>query len=183
MELLVSFTEEEVFVATVPSNWVEVSSPRLTEPTHKTPITATDVAKAARPTKGVPVSSPWCRWTHYYQGDRHACCFFPGEDAAAVHHEPLCPLPRFAETAHALWGEESADRDPITVIGILHEDTEAPLEVMWSSVMAMHLFQHPILAEMYIVMLTCMLSIVDLGFNTTVDDHLVPALWELPYSD
>ena len=33
MEPLVSFTEEEVLVATAPSNWVEVSSPRPAEPT------------------------------------------------------------------------------------------------------------------------------------------------------
>ena len=32
MEPLVSFMEEEVFVATAPSNWVEVSLPQLVEP-------------------------------------------------------------------------------------------------------------------------------------------------------
>ena len=33
MEPLASFTEEEVLAATVPSNWVEVSSPWLAKPT------------------------------------------------------------------------------------------------------------------------------------------------------
>ena len=49
--------------------------------------------------------------------------------------------------------------------------------------MATHLIQHPVSGEMYIDMLTCMLSIVDLGFNTMVDDCWAPALWELPNLD
>ena len=40
MELLVSFMDEDIFVATVPSNWVETSSPML--------------AEAARPAQGGP---------------------------------------------------------------------------------------------------------------------------------
>ena len=34
------------------------------------------------------------------------------------HHGPLCHPPWFVEIAHAMWGEESAERGPTTVIGI-----------------------------------------------------------------
>ena len=49
MELLVLFTEVGVFMAMAPSNWMKVSSPMLMEPFHGTPVTATAIAKVARP--------------------------------------------------------------------------------------------------------------------------------------
>ena len=96
------------------------------------------------------------------------------------HHEPPCPPPRFVEITYILQGEE---RGTTTVVSIPPEEAEEPLEVMGSSIMMTHLFQHPISGEIYIDVITCMLSIVDLGFNTTADDHPVPGLWKLPDSD
>ena len=92
MELLVSFMEEEVFMATAPSNWVEVSLPRpgRTCPARP-PLSATAIAEATGPTQEGPISGPWHGVTHHYWGDRHACCFFPGEGAAAV--PPWAPGP------------------------------------------------------------------------------------------
>ena len=49
--------------------------------------------------------------------------------------------------------------------------------------MATQFFQYPTSCEMYISMLTCMLSVVDLGINPMVEDHPVPALWEHSNSD
>ena len=63
------------------------------------------------------------------------------------------------------------------------EEAKDPLEAMGVSIMATYLTWHPTLGEMYIDMLTCTLSIVDLGFNTMVDDHPVTALQELPNMD
>ena len=98
------------------------------------------------------------------------------------HHKPPCPPPGSVEIACALWGEESPERAPTTVVGIPPKEAKEPLEVMGSSVIATCLFWHPILGGMYIDMLTCTLSIADLGFNTMANDHPVPALQELPNS-
>ena len=100
-----------------------------------------------------------------------------------LHHEPPCPPPRFVEIAHALQGEESVESGPTTVVGIPPKEAEEPTEVLGSSVTVTRLFWHPISGEMYIDMLACMLSRVDLGFSTTADDCLVPAQQELPDSD
>ena len=51
MEPLVSFTEEEVFAAGVPSNWVEVSLIRLAEPALQDPLPVAVIAEAAGPTQ------------------------------------------------------------------------------------------------------------------------------------
>ena len=96
------------------------------------------------------------------------------------HHEPPGPLSGFAEIAHTLWGEK---RGPTTVVAIFPEEAGEPLEVMGCSIMTTHLIWHPISGEMYIDMLTCMLSIVDLGYNTMADDCPVSALPELPNAD
>ena len=49
--------------------------------------------------------------------------------------------------------------------------------------MATQLFWHPILGDVYIDMLTCMMSFMDLGINPLVEEHLVPAPQEHFNSD
>ena len=60
MEPLVSFTEKEVLVAVVPSNWVELSSPSLAEPTPAEPTAVAAVVTAAihEPTQRDPYWQP-----------------------------------------------------------------------------------------------------------------------------
>ena len=56
------------------------------------------------------------------------------------------------------------------------KEAEESLKVVGSSIMATCQFRHPISGKMYIDMITCILSIVVLGFNTMAGDHLVQAL-------
>ena len=52
-------------------------------------------------------------------------------------------------------------------------------EVMGSSVMVTHLIQLPTSGGMYIDLLTCILSIVDLRLDPVADDHPVLPIQEL----
>ena len=78
---------------------------------------------------------------------------------------PQCPLPRFMEIVCTLQGKESVESSPTSVVGIPPKEAEELYEVMGSSVMVTQLFWHPTSGEMYIDMLTCMLTTVDLGPN------------------
>ena len=82
-------------------------------------------------------------------------------------HQSLCPLPRFAEVASSLWGEHS----PQMVIGVPAGEEEESFKPVGS------------LSDMYIDILTCTVSSVDLGIDPMVEDHPVPALWEHSNSD
>ena len=54
MESLVSFTDEEVFVVTEPTRWMELRLPRSMEPIPWDPLTiaAAAIAEATGPTQG-----------------------------------------------------------------------------------------------------------------------------------
>ena len=100
------------------------------------------------------------------------CCYSPTMSPHALYLGlQKSPMP---------CGERSQWRVIQPVISIPSKEVKEPLEVLGSSVTATQLFQHPTSGEMYIDMFTCMLSIVDLGFNTMADDCPVPGLWELP---
>ena len=74
----------------------------------------------------------------------------------------------------SLWGEYNL----WIVIGIPPEEAEESYETMGSSIMATQLFWHPTSVEIYIDMLTYMLSVMDLGIDAMAEDCPVPALWE-----
>ena len=91
-----------------------------------------------------------------------------------LHHEPPCPPPGFVEITHTLWWEGSRDSHLLsTVISILAKEAkdQDQYEVMGSSIMSAHLFRHPTLGHMYIDLLTCMMSVMDLGSGSIVGDH------------
>ena len=184
MEPLVSFKEEEIFTAAVPSNCVEVSSPRPAEPTPQDPHCSCSHSRSCQThLRGFLSVAHGIDQPITTEETDVPAASFQEKTLLQSHQEPPCPLPSFAEIVCSLQGEESAERGPTTIIRIPPEEAKEPLEVMGPSVMAMNLFQHAVLGEMYIDMITCMLTIVDLGFITMVDDHLVPALQELPNSD
>ena len=79
----------------------------------------------------------------------------------------------------SLWGECS-----LQVVSTVHagKDDES-YEAVGSSIMATWFFQHPTSGEMFIHMLTCMLSVVDLGVDPMAEVCPVLALWEQSDSD
>ena len=96
-----------------------------------------------------------------------------------LEHKSSCPLPRFVEIVRSLWGEHSL----WIVIGVPPEEAEESYEAVCCSIMETQLFQHPTSGEMYINMLTCTLSVVELAVDPMAEDHQVPALWEHSNSD
>ena len=88
-------------------------------------------------------------------------------------------MPGFAEIIRSLQGECSL----WIVISVPPGEAEKSYEAVGSSIMATQLFWYHTLGEMYINMLTCMLSVVDLGVNPMAEVCLVPALWEHSESD
>ena len=86
---------------------------------------------------------------------------------------PQAPMPsaRVCRDHTVPVGEESMRSGPMSVVGILPEEAEDQdqFKVMWSSVIAAQLFRHPALGEMYIDLLTCTLSVMDLGVNPMAD--------------
>ena len=89
-----------------------------------------------------------------------------------LEHKSSYPLSGFVEIVRSLQGEHS-----LQIVNNVHpEDTEESYEAVGSSIMATQLFWHPTSGEMYIDMLTCMLSVVDLGVDPMAEVHLFPAL-------
>ena len=87
-------------------------------------------------------------------------------------HKSSCPLPGFVEIMRSLWGKSSL----WMVVGVPAGQDEESYEPVSSSIMAMWLFQHPILGDMYTDMLTCTMSFVDLGIDPFAGDLLKPCL-------
>ena len=94
-------------------------------------------------------------------------------------HKSSCPPPVFVEITRSLWGECSQ----LVAVGVPAGEDEVPYEAFCSSIMATQLFWHPTSGEMFTDMLTCTLSVVDLGVDPMVEVHLVPALQEHSDSD
>ena len=55
MEPLIAFSDEEVLTAAAPSNWVEVTAPRLADPAWQTTVTAVVTAATHGPIQGGPL--------------------------------------------------------------------------------------------------------------------------------
>ena len=161
---LVSFMEAEVFVATARSNWAEVSSPRLMEPTPQDPHHSHSQSHKAHPRLSMLAAHGEDQPTTTRKTDTPAT---PPWEMMLLQsdHKPLCPLPMFAGIAWALQGEESVESGPTLAIGIPPKEAAEPFKVMGSSVMVTQLVWHPSLGEVYINMLTCMLSIVAWGLT------------------
>ena len=114
MEPLVTFSDEEVLAAAVPSNWIEVTVPRLAEPTPVEPHCS-------------------CRWSCSHNTLAHpnwslmAACgrdwptVMKKRDEPAIlpkevmmqlpvpEHKSPCPPPGFVEIARSLWGKQPMD--------------------------------------------------------------------------
>ena len=163
MELLVSFTEEEVFTATAPSNWVEVSLPRPPKPTPQHHHCSHSCSRSCQacPRGSLSVAHGIDQSITTEETDVPAAssqerallqsyCRPPALHQVGRNH--LHPVGRGEKSNHS-------NQDP-------PEELKELLEVMGFSIMAICLIWHPISGEMYIDMLTCMLSIVNLGFNT-----------------
>ena len=182
MDSLVSFTEEEVLTATVPSNWVEVSSPRLAEPapwdTQCSHSHSCSCNTQAHPRGSLLAAHSGDQPTATERRDEPAT---PTQQVMPQQseHKSSCPLPGFVEIVRSLWGQGSL----WIVISVPPEEAEESYEAVGSSIMATQLFQHPTSGEMYVNMLTCTLSAVDLGIDPMAEDHPVLPLWEHSYSD
>ena len=71
----------------------------------------------------------------------------------------------------ALWGEESVESGPPSIIGVPPKEVIDPYEVMGSAVMATHLLWHPNMREVFINIQSCALRIVGLVLGPMADDH------------
>ena len=156
MELMVSFTDEEVLVAAEPSNWVAVTMPRPTEPTladpHHSHSHSHNTLGHPRRCLMAAHSGDWPVATE----KRDEPAIPPWEvmmQLPVPEHKSLCPLPRFVEIARSLQGEHH----PWMVIGVHAGEEEESSKPISSSIMATWLFWHPTLGDMYIDMLTCMM--------------------------
>ena len=69
------------------------------------------------------------------------------------------------------------------IVGVPAGEDEESYEPVSSSIMATWPFHPPILGDMYIDMLTCMMGFMDLGIDPLVKDHPAPGLWEHSDSD
>ena len=142
MEPLVSFTDVEVFEATVLSSWIEVCSPWPIEPVSQDPHPCCNcscrswahprgflslghsesqsitTARWATTRTEAPTTPPWE--------------MMPLQSTQSTSdHKPPCPPPCFAEIACALQGQESMESgQPLVIIGILPEDVIDPHKVM-----------------------------------------------------
>ena len=180
MELLASFSDEEVLAAALPSNWVEVSLPRLAEPTlwDCSQSCSRSCQAHQRGSLSAAHSINWPNATK--EADMPTA---PSQEKTLLqsHCKPPCPMPGFAEIRQSLWGKGSRDSHPSVIIGIPPEEAEDQdqYEVMGSSMMAAHLLRHPTSGDMYIDLLTCTMSIVDLGPNPMADDCPSLALPEM----
>ena len=164
-----------------PSNWVEITSPRPAEPTPADPYCShshshsqntwahTRGSLMAAHSRDQPAATK--------KGDEPAT--LPWEVMTQLEvseHRSSCPLPGFVEITMSLWGDHSL----WIVTGIPPEEAEESYEAVSSSIMATHLFQHATLDEMFIDILTCMMSFMDLGSTlwwSTPSPSSVGAFW------
>ena len=183
MESLVTFTDKEVLTTLAPSSWVEVTSPGQ---------------------QNLPQQTPHHSHSHIHS---HNTWAYPGGSLLAAHggdppatterrdepttpswevmmqlpeHKSSCPQPGFVEIVRSLWGGECS---PQIDIGVPAGEDEESCKAVGSSVMATWLFWHPTLGEMFIDMVTCILSVVDLGVDSMAEVCLVLALLEHSDSD
>ena len=170
-------------MAIAPYKWMEVSLPRPMEPVLQDPHHSHSHSQNC--------------WA-YPRGSLSAAhgkgqsAITEKTDAPATPPQDMMPL-QSDHNPHALhlglwrlhepWGEESVESGPTSVICLPPKEARDPYKVIGSSVTVTQLIWHPILGEMYIDMLTCMLSIVGLGLDPVVEDHHALALQELPDSD
>ena len=89
------------------------------------------------------------------------------------------PPPGFLGIVRSLWGEHSLQ----IVIRVPAREYEKSYKAVGSSIMVTQLLWHPTLGEMFIDMLTCTLSVVDLGVDLMVVVCPGPALQEHSDSD
>ena len=96
MEPLVSFTDEDILVATAPCNWVEVNLPRLAEPTPPDTQHSHSCNTQACPRGSLSAAHSGDQPTATMRRDRPAT---PPQEVMLwqLEHKSSCPLPRFAE--------------------------------------------------------------------------------------
>ena len=188
MEPLVSFKEAEVFMTTVPSNWME-SSLTLVDEDHATTIQFEPHPKQLGPPKGIPVCDP--QW-------RPACCYSHVDHCKGrstdnftmelMPHQsmseswPLCSLPGFAEITQTLGGKNPWRVAHCWSLLAFHPKRPINLyKVMGTPVTATSLLQHQTTGEVLVHIQFCSKGIVGLGLNPVVDN--CPALTIQELSD
>ena len=169
MELLTTFTEDEVFVATVPSGWLVVTSPWLAEPIPTNPSCKHSCSQShnhwAHPRGALLAVHGETQLTTTQKTDAAS----PPQELmplpshqATPKHQFTCPPPGFVETACTLWGGTSKSDWLLTVIGIPPQEAMDSCEVIGSPIMPTHIFWDTRSEEMFIDMLMWTLNIVDL---------------------
>ena len=184
MEPLVTFTDKEVLEGMPPCNWVKIMPSRLVE----------------EPTQREHSHSRTC-WAHSREsflvahGGR-----WPGPQATPITQtttpatpiqevmpqqaessgQPQTPPLGFAEIVQSLWG----DNPPriITSIPLGGKDHD-PIQIIGSSMLSAHLLRDVASGAMCINLITCSLSVVDMGLNCMADDCPTPAPEEVMDSD
>ena len=122
MEPLVSFEEEEVFVTTVPSKWMETTLPWSTKTVpHESWKSCTQSSRAhlrgsmsASKSEGGPATTTKQATATEEAPATLSWEFLPHQPSS--DSQPLCPLPRFAEITKTLRRKEPMQSSPIPVI-------------------------------------------------------------------
>ena len=97
MDPLISFIEVEVFTAIVPSNWVEVSSPRPVEPTPQDPHCSHSHSHSRSHwacQRGSPSVAHWEDKPINTEETDAPAASSQEKMLLQSHYEPPCPLPR-----------------------------------------------------------------------------------------
>ena len=204
MKPLISFEEEEVYVAMVPSNWTEVTSPWLMETVpqeYKKSHTWSNRAHL-RGAMSVTQGKGWHATTAMQATATAEALATPAWEVRPHQPSsdswPLCPPPRFAEITQTLRREEPMESSPPLVItGIPTQEVVDPYEAVG---MVARLLQNqtpdtcaaescwhactctgvPNL-EMWVHIQVCSKGIMGMGLGPKVDRHPTLTLQELKF--
>ena len=146
------------------SNYVEVTLPQLAEPTPADPH-CSHSHSCSHNTQAHPRGPCWQPMVEIDQPP-------PREETSLLLHpkrwccsslniSPHAPHPGLWRLQEACGGEHSL----WVVVGVSAGEDEESYKAVGSSIMATRLFWHPTLGEKFIDMITCMLSVMDLGVD------------------
>ena len=180
MEPLTTFTNTEVLDDAPPSNCVKITSSwtlKYTDPptpwewSHnrnsrawaRGTFTVACGIGQWKPTASAPVASPSPTPTQKAE---------PWQEVTSSQLQ--IPPPGFMEIARSLNGDDS----PCVVTGVPPELAKEQdlIQVAGSTMLSARLFQYVVSDYTYIDMVTCLMSLVGLGFTSLAVDHSMPAL-------